>query len=93
MSCIPILPTEIINKILFTHKGFSHKTAILFNNFIDKETLYKYQYEPIVNFYQHLKDINFLKDVKWYRHPHIWFFNVSDIDSDEDYYLDYYLSD
>jgi len=93
MSYIPILPNEIINKILFTHKGFSNKTAILLNEFIDKDTLYKYQHEPIVNFFQHLKDIHFLHDVKWYRHPHIWYFNVADIDSDEDYYLDYYLSD
>ena len=84
------LPNELISKILYEHKGLNHPTAMMLNSFIKDETLFIYQYEPIVNFYQHLKDIKILNRVKWYSHPHIWFFNLSDIDSDEDDYIDYF---
>ena len=56
------LPIELVNKILFTHKGLEHKTAKILKEFMTHETLFYQQEIYVENFYNHLRNINELKD-------------------------------
>ena len=75
-----ILPIELVNKILFTHKGLEHKTAKIMKDFMTHETLFYQQVINVENFYNHLRNINelkdgeFLKEIFVYKVGNIYFF-------------------